>query len=53
MLFLFDDQQNQSVLRDCKNWDDAEDTADRENLTLVGEFVSWVDQETGEETYVQ
>lgn len=49
-MFLFDDADNQSVLKDCKDWNDAEKKAKDGNLTLVGEFVSWVDYETGEET---
>lgn len=52
MMYLFDDSLGHSVLRDCKNWEAAEATAKEQNLTLIGEFVSWVDEETGEETYV-
>ena len=52
MLFLFDDADLQSVLRDCRDWKHAEERAEHENLTLIGEFVSWVDADTLEETYV-
>lgn len=52
MMYLFDDENNASVLRDCSDWNDAENTAKRENLTLVGEFVMWVDAETLEKTYI-
>lgn len=52
MMFLFDNAIGQSLLRDCKNWEVAEEVAADEGMTVIGEFVSWVDEETGEETYV-
>ena len=43
MLFLFDNEQGESELRECADWDAAEALAKAENLTLLGEFVKWVE----------
>lgn len=45
MLFLFDNAENQSVIHDCKDWDDAEKHAHENDLTVVGEFVGFYDDE--------
>jgi len=51
-VYLFDDEDNQSVLHNCSDWDNAEKVAEQKNLTLVGQFVMWVDADTLERTYV-
>ena len=53
MMFLFDDEEGQSHLRDCLGWDDAELLAEEEGLELIGEFLHYVDFETDEIIRVQ
>ena len=53
MMFLFDDEHGESQLKDLPTWGTAEKYAEDKGWTLIGEFVSYVDEETGEEIIVQ
>jgi len=53
MIFLFDDEHGQSQYRDCPNWTVAERYAEDMGWELIGEFVSYIDEDTGEEVYIQ
>ena len=45
MLFLFDNEQGESELIECADWDAAEALAEAKNFTLLGEFQKWVEIE--------
>lgn len=38
-VFLFDNEDGESVLIECTNWSEAERVAEEENLFLFGEFL--------------
>lgn len=38
-VFLFDNEDGESVLIECTNWKEAEMLAQEENLFLMGEFL--------------
>jgi len=53
MMYLFDDGLKMSQLRDLPSWEVAEHYAKTHGWTLIGEFQGYVDEETGEKTYIQ
>jgi hypothetical protein len=52
VIFLFDDPEGYSVFRDAQDWDHAEKLAEENSFKLIGEFVCFVDEETGEKEYI-
>ena len=38
---------------DARNWEHAEQIAERKGLELVGKFHNLIDEETGEKEYIQ
>lgn len=48
LLFLFDDPDGDPLFIRCENWSEAEKVAEARGLTLVGEFLHFVDAVTGE-----
>ena len=53
MMFLFDDEQGESRLKDLPTWGVAERYAEDMGWTLIGEFEHYVDEETGEVVRIQ
>lgn len=53
MLFLFDDEFGESQLVDLTCWGAAEKYAEDMGWSLIGKFEMYVDEETGENIYIQ
>lgn len=61
MIFLCDDIKqfwpedygNLTKFIDARNWEHAEQIAKDRGLVLVGQFASWVCEDTGEREYIQ
>ena len=52
-MFLFDDEYGESRLVDLTSWGVAESYAEDMGWTLIGQFEQYVDEETGEDIYIQ
>ena len=53
MMFLFDDMNGESRLKDLPTWGAAERYAEDTGWMLIGEFEHYVDEETGEVIRIQ
>ena len=53
MMFLFDDMNGESRVKDLPSWGVAEKYAEDTGWMLIGLFEHYVDEETGEIIYIQ
>jgi hypothetical protein len=51
-IFLYDDEDGRSVFIPANDFDQAEKLADERNLKLIGRFLNFVDEATGEVEYL-